>query len=50
VLEDGQSLHSVLPPAVAAAQLDGAKQSGDGWRVPPISAAFFEVNLADGRG
>jgi len=47
VLEDGQSLHDTVPPPVAAAQVDGANASGDGWRVPPISAAHFNVNEAD---
>jgi pimeloyl-ACP methyl ester carboxylesterase len=47
ILEDGQSLHDVVPREVAAAQVRGALQSGDGWRVPPISAEFFRVNPAD---
>jgi pimeloyl-ACP methyl ester carboxylesterase len=47
VLEDGQGLHDTLPPPARAAQIDGANASGDGWRVPPISAAFFNVNEAD---
>ena len=47
ILEDGQSLHDTLPPAVREAQLDGARKGGDGWRVPPISAEDFEVNAAD---
>jgi pimeloyl-ACP methyl ester carboxylesterase len=47
VIEDGQSLHDTLPPPARAAQLEGAKKDGDGWRVPPISAEFFKVNPAD---
>jgi pimeloyl-ACP methyl ester carboxylesterase len=47
VLENGQSLHDVLPAEVSAAQARGAEMAGDGWRVPPISAEFFEVNLED---
>src|SRR5215470_7146903 len=47
VLEDGQSLHDALPPPARAAQVEGAKEGGDGWRVPPIPAAYFNVNEAD---
>jgi pimeloyl-ACP methyl ester carboxylesterase len=47
VLEDGQSLHDVLPPPARAAQVEGANGSGDGWRVPPIPAASFNVNEVD---
>jgi pimeloyl-ACP methyl ester carboxylesterase len=46
ILENGQSLHDTLPPPAREAQREGAK-SGDGWRVPPIPAAFFNVNSAD---
>jgi pimeloyl-ACP methyl ester carboxylesterase len=47
VLQDGQSMHDVLPPDVRQGQLDAAATEGDGWRVPPIPAAFFNVNAAD---
>jgi pimeloyl-ACP methyl ester carboxylesterase len=47
VIESGQSLHDALPPPARAAQVDGANKTGEGWRVPPISAEFFGVNLAD---
>ncbi len=47
ILENGQSLHDVLPREVAEAQAHGARETGDGWRVPPISAEFFRVNLED---
>ena len=47
VLEDGQSLHSAVPPRLRDAQVSAANQSGDGWLVPPISAEFFNVNRAD---
>jgi pimeloyl-ACP methyl ester carboxylesterase len=47
ILENGQSLHDVLPREVAEDQVRGAREHGDGWRVPPISAEFFQVNLAD---
>lgn len=46
VLEDGQSLHDTLPPDQRQAQLDGVA-AGDGWSVPPIPAAAFNVNEAD---
>ena len=47
ILENGQSLYDVLPRAVSEGQAGGARESGDGWRVPPISAEFFQVNPAD---
>jgi pimeloyl-ACP methyl ester carboxylesterase len=47
VLENGESLHDVLPAEVRAGQVQAANQHGNGWLVPPISAEFFEVNLAD---
>ena len=47
ILENGQSLHDLLPRDVAEGQVRGARETGDGWRVPPISAEFFQVNLAD---
>jgi pimeloyl-ACP methyl ester carboxylesterase len=47
ILENGQSLHDVVPAAVGEAQVRGARETGDGWRVPPITAEFFRVNLED---
>ena len=47
VLESGQSLHDTLPAEHRQGQLDAAKAHGDGWRVPPIPAAVFNVNAAD---
>jgi len=47
VLENGQSLHDALPPQVRDAQVASANDSGDGWKVPPITAEFFNVNAAD---
>jgi pimeloyl-ACP methyl ester carboxylesterase len=47
ILENGQSLHDTLPREVAEAQVRGAAETGDGWRVPPITAEFFRVNLGD---
>jgi pimeloyl-ACP methyl ester carboxylesterase len=47
ILEDGKGLHDLLPPTVRDAQLASAKDGGDGWRVAPITAEFFNVNAAD---
>lgn len=47
VPESGQSLHDRLPPDHRQMQLDAAMAVGEGWRVPPIPAAVFNVNEAD---
>jgi pimeloyl-ACP methyl ester carboxylesterase len=47
ILENGQALHDVLPRGVAEDQVRGANETGDGWRVPPITADFFQVNVGD---
>jgi pimeloyl-ACP methyl ester carboxylesterase len=47
VLENGESLHDTLPPEVKNAQLEGARQAGEGWKVPPIPAEAFNVNAGD---
>lgn len=47
ILEDGQGLHDVLPPEVSAGQVQTAEEQGHGWQVPPITAEFFNVNIAD---
>ncbi|HEV3331226.1 MAG TPA: alpha/beta hydrolase [Bryobacteraceae bacterium] len=47
VLENGQSLHDTLPAAMNQAQIEGARQVGDGWKVPPIPAGVFSVNAED---
>jgi len=47
IIENGQSLHDTLPPRARAAQVEGANKDGEGWRVPPIPAEFFKVNVAD---
>lgn len=46
VLENGQSLHSTLPPPMRDAQLAQA-HGGEGWKVPPIPAEAFHVNAQD---
>jgi pimeloyl-ACP methyl ester carboxylesterase len=47
VPEDGQSLYDTLPAPAREAQLEAARNGGDGWRVPPIPAEAFNVNAAD---
>jgi len=47
VLEGGQCLHDTLTPEVRNAQLEGARETGEGWRVPPIPAEVFNVNAKD---
>ena len=47
VPKDGESVHDMLPPEARDGQLQSAREFGDGWRVPPIPAEFFNVNAAD---
>ena len=47
ILEDGQSVHDILPAPMRDAQLEQARQGGDGWKVPPIPAEAFHVNAKD---
>lgn len=47
VPEEGQSLHDSLPAEQRELQVDLAKNVGEGWRVPPIPAEVFNVNLTD---
>lgn len=47
LLEDGESLYQTLPPPVRDAQVEGAQRAGEGWKVPPIPAAAFNVNSGD---
>lgn len=47
LLEDGRSVHDEVPPEHRDAQLEGAKVHGEGWKVPPIPAAAFNVNAKD---
>jgi pimeloyl-ACP methyl ester carboxylesterase len=46
ILENGQSLHDVLPREVVESQLRRTRERGDSWRVPAISE-HFQVNLED---
>ncbi len=47
VPENGQSLHDTLPAEARNAQSEGARQVGEGWKVPPIPAEAFNVNARD---
>ena len=47
VLENGQCLHDTLTPEMRDGQLEGARQVGEGWKVPPIPAEVFNVNAKD---
>jgi pimeloyl-ACP methyl ester carboxylesterase len=47
VLQNGQSLHDALPPPMRDGQVEQARQSGEGWKVPPIPAEAFHVNARD---
>jgi pimeloyl-ACP methyl ester carboxylesterase len=44
---NGQSLHDTLPVEQKDAQVRGAVETGDGWKVPPIPAEVFNVNARD---
>ena len=47
VLENGESTYDVLAVEQRRAQTEAANREGEGWKVPPIPAAVFEVNAAD---
>jgi len=47
VLEDGENQMQHLSEVRYQQFLEGAKNAGDGWKVPPIPAAAFNVNAAD---
>lgn len=47
LLEDGRSVHDELPPDHRQTQLEDARVRGEGWKVPPIPAAGFNVNAKD---
>jgi pimeloyl-ACP methyl ester carboxylesterase len=47
VLEDGENLMQHLSDMQSHQFLEGAKSVGEGWKVPPIPAAVFNVNAAD---
>ncbi len=45
--EAGEALHDLLPDEQREMQLGLAREHGEGWRVPPIPAAVFNVNARD---
>ena len=47
VLENDENLIQHLPPGQRDQLLEGTKQVGEGWKMPPIPAEVFNVNLAD---
>ena len=47
VLESGENLAQHVPQAQYKQMLEGAEAVGEGWRVPPIPAEVFNVNLTD---
>jgi pimeloyl-ACP methyl ester carboxylesterase len=47
VLENGQCLNDAIPPEVRRERLAQAKEVGEGWKLPQISAEEFNVNLRD---
>ncbi|MGO9590251.1 MAG: alpha/beta fold hydrolase [Candidatus Acidiferrales bacterium] len=47
VLEDGRSVHDEVPPDQRERQLEGVRLEGEGWKVPHIPAAAFNVNAKD---
>jgi pimeloyl-ACP methyl ester carboxylesterase len=47
LLEEGEGLHDLLPDEQRELQLSLAEEHGEGWRVPPIPAEIFNVNVLD---
>ena len=48
VLQDGQCLHDTLPPAQKKTCSSNSRaKHGEGWKVPPIPAEVFNVNVGD---
>ena len=47
VLEDGENQLQHLTEALSRQFREGVKSLGEGWKVPPIPAAAFNVNVAD---
>jgi pimeloyl-ACP methyl ester carboxylesterase len=47
VLEDGENLMQHLLEIQSHQFREGAKNVGEGWKIPPIPAAVFNVNAAD---
>jgi pimeloyl-ACP methyl ester carboxylesterase len=47
ILEDGQGLHDTVPAEVREGDLELTRSAGEGWKVPPIPAEVFNVNVND---
>jgi pimeloyl-ACP methyl ester carboxylesterase len=47
VLESGENLAQHVPEAQLKQMLEAVQAIGDGWKVPPIPAAVFNVNATD---
>jgi pimeloyl-ACP methyl ester carboxylesterase len=47
ILEDGQGLHDTIPTEMRQGQLELTRKAGGGWKVPPIPAEAFNVNVED---
>src|SRR5581483_5092075 len=47
LLDDGECAQDTVPPELPAAQIEAARQSGGGWRVPAPPAASYGLNEAD---
>lgn len=47
VLENGKCLNDMIPPEVRRERLALVNEVGEGWKLPPIPAEEFNVNLRD---
>ena len=47
VLENGKCLNDMIPPDVRKKRLARVNEVGEGWKLPPIPAEEFNVNLRD---
>ncbi len=47
LLDNGRSVHDEVPPGQRNMQLEGVRVHGDGWKVPTIPAAAFNLNARD---
>ena len=47
IAEHGKSLHDLVSTELVKSQLAAAQAHGEGWKIPPVSAAYFDVNADD---
>lgn len=47
VPDNGRCLFDYVPGELTKMQLEGAREIGDGWRIPPIPGEIFNVNHKD---